>query len=198
MSRYFDYSDWDIEEVCNHIRERIFESKKTIPPKVMKHFVSIVYRTGESCYSYGCYGLYSYGRMPEFETREDAEKFLDKCAWITKLGDNFWVEDRESRSYDTKDGKTVLCHYEIRESDYEVYEDGGDYIEYTDEEKKQLSDILYIIEKARVCMSVYDHCCDQGSLGGGSFSEELKEELDKFEKDFSEDLPEGWFDSDDD
>lgn len=198
MGRYFDYSEWNIDELCNHIRERIFESKKPIPKKVMKHYICIVFRTGENCYTYPNYGVFAYGYIPEFKTRKEAEDYLAKHDWIERKGDNCWVEYNEVRYYDLKSGGSEQYHYEIRESDYEEYEDGENYIEYTEEEKNQLSEILYQIERGKVCMSVYDHCCDQGSFGGGSFSEELKEELEKFEKEYTEELPEGWFDSDED
>ena len=39
----------------------------------------------------------------------------------------------------------------------------------------------------RVYLDVYDHCCDQCSFGNGHFSNELKEELEKFEKNYNED-----------
>lgn len=198
MGRYFDYSDWDIEELCNHIRERIYESKKPIPGKVMKHYVSIVYKVGEGCYQYSGYGWFSYGNIPQFKTREEAEEYLDSIAWLTRTGDNSWIEEGRVRHYDTSDGKTERCHYEIRESDYEEYEDGEDHIEYTSDEKRYLSEILYNIEKARCCMDVYDHCCDQGSFGGGSFVKEFEEKISNFNKTYTEELPEDWFNRDDD
>lgn len=189
MGRYFDYSDWSLEELCNHIRDRIEESKKPIPPKVMKHSVSIVYRVGEGCYSYPTYGYFSYPHMPDFKNRHEAEDYLDKCGWIEKKGDNFWVDTCEKQTYKDKDGNDVYYHYEIRESDYEAYEDDEFHTEYSDEEKQKLSEALYMIEKARVYMSVYDYCCDNGCFGHGDFSDELKEELEKFEKNFTEELP---------
>lgn len=189
MASYFEYKDWDIEDLCDSIRERIHESKQPLPKKVMKHNVSIVFRIGEGSYQYPSRGWFSYDIMPNFITRQDAEKYLDNMGWIKKVKDNFWVEDNETRYYETKNGDSVPYHYEVRESDYENWEDDEYHTEYSEEEKKTLSEALYWIEKARVYMRTYDHCSDQGCFGHGGFSNEVKEELERFEKEYSEELP---------
>lgn len=194
---YFDYNYWEIERLCNQIRERIRDSKKVIPPIVKKHAISIIYRTSENSYRYPMYGPFAYNVRPEFTTREEAEKYIESFDYVTKVSDNFYIDGiRCGETYETKDGQVVDCHYEILEYDYEEYEDGEHYVLYSDEEKKMLSEALRKIEEATVYMSVFDHCTDQGSFGDGSFSEELKEELDKFNKEFTEELPEGYEDDD--
>lgn len=190
MGRYFDYSDWNIEELCDHIRERIDESKKPIPPKIMKHSVSILYKVGETCYMYPTYNFgYGYGDIPNFKTRQEAEDYISKCGWIEKKGDNFWIDSHSKETYKDKYGNEIRCHYEIKESDYEVYEDEEYHTEYSDEEKQKLSEALYMIEKARVYMRVYDYCCDHCHFGKGDFSNELNDELKVFESNFTEELP---------
>lgn len=191
--KYFDIHDWNMDELVNNIRERIVESKKDIPPKVVRHYIMIAYKCGESCYTYPNRGYFAYGVVPEFETREEAEEYLDHCSGITRIGENAWVEDGYDDTYELSDGSVERCHYMIRESDCEEYEDGEYHCEYSDEEKDKLSEALYIIEKARVYMKVYDHCCDEYSFGGGSFSDELKEELEKFEEEYTEELPEDYY-----
>ena len=189
MGSYFDYRDWDLQEICDSIREKIAESKKPIPPKVMKHDISIVYRISGVCCVYSTYHLCGYD-LPKFKTRQEAEDYLSKISWIKRTGENSWEEiPVREEPYIDENGNKINPHYEIRESDYEVYEDGEYYTLYSDEEKQKLSEALYMIEKARIYMQVYDHCCDQGSFGEGGFSDELKEEMDKFEKDFTEELP---------
>lgn len=190
MGRYFDYRDWDLDEICNSLRERIAEAKVPIPPKVPVHSVSIVYRTSaESCsYTHSLSYSYIYERH-NFTTREEAEEYIDKCAWIKKLGDNFWVDLDEKDTYIDKEGNKVLRHYEIHESDYEQYADGEWHTEYSDEEKKLLSETLFTIERARAYMRAYDHCCDQCSFGEGRYVQEVKEELEQFEKEYTEELP---------
>ena len=186
MGRYFDYREWDFEEICQNLRKRIYESKQPIPKKVMKHSVSILYRISKDCCTYPNTGWFSY--MPEFKTVEDAEKYLESIPGIDKDG-GLWINFQSGKvdTYEDKNGIEVPCHYEIRENDYEVYEDGNYYTEYSDEEKEKLSETLYNIEKMRVYLDVYDHCCDQYSFGNGHFSNELKEELEKFEKNYNED-----------
>lgn len=191
MGLYFEYRDWDIEDLCYSIRERLHKSKKPIPKKIWKHSVSIVYRTGENCYSYPNYGWYQLSNLPDFNTREEAEKYLDSLKWLVREGD-IWIDEHERHTYITKDEKTIPYHYEIRESDYETWEDGNYYIEYSEEEKKALSDALYWVEKARIYMGTYDHCSDQGSFGDGRFSDELKRELEKFESSYTEDYSEDY------
>lgn len=192
MSRYFDFREWDFDEICHNLRERIAESKKPIPPKVMVHSVCIVFRQSESSYTYTHSLSYSWGynsNYQNFKTREEAEKYIATCAWIEKLGDNFYIDIDEKRTYTDKNGKEVLYHYEIKESDYEQYADGNSYYEYSDEEKRLLSETLYNIEKARAYISAYDYCCDQCSFGEGRYEREVKEELKKFEKEYTEELP---------
>lgn len=186
MGRYFEYRDWDIEELCDSIRNRIADSKKIIPPIVKKQGVSIIFKTSENSYSYPHHFNYNYRENKSFETKEECLKCLDNTAWVEKIGDNMWIDIQEKRTYTDKDGNEIPYHYEIHEYEYEQYEDGEHYTLYSDEEKKMLSDALYHIEKARIYMQVYDHCSDQGSFGKGSFSDELKEELDKFEKNYNE------------
>lgn len=187
--RYFDISMWSLDELTDSIRERIRESKKKIPCKVKKHGISIVYIVGVNCYQYPNHGYFGCGMVPEFKSVGEAEMWLDGISWIDREGD-IWVEHGESHVYVDNDGNEVKCHYEIREYDYEEYEDGEEYTEYSEEEKKKLSEVLYLIEKAKVAMSVYDYCCDQWSFGHGGFSDELKEEYEKFEKGYSEDVRE--------
>ena len=192
MARWFDYSEWELDEVCNSIRERIRDSKHVLPPKVMRHYVSIMFRISESSYTNPSRIWFSYDQLPHFETRQDAEKYLDSMSWLEKTGVNSWVEEGETRYYDTKDGDSVPVHYEIHENDIEEFEDGEEHVEYSDEEKQKLSEILYLIEKAKVCLDVYDHCSDQWSFGHGQFSEELKERLERFETEFTEELPQDY------
>ena len=191
--RYFDIYDWKLDELVDNIRERIADSKRPIPPKVMRHCIMIVYKCGEDSYSYPNRGYFAYGVVPEFTTRQEAEEYLNHCTGITRVGDNSWVEDGYNETYEKKDGSVENCHYMIRESDYEEYEDGEHHTEYSEEEKRLLSEALYNIEKSRVYMTVYDHCCDQYSFGGGGFSDELKEELEKFEKEYTEELPDDYY-----
>lgn len=186
--RCFDISEWKLDELTDNIRERIVETKVEIPPKVIKHGVSVRYKTGENNYRYPNWGYFTYDMTKVFKTREDYEKYLDSISYIEKTGDNFWVEIGEKNTYKDSDGNEIPCHYEIHEYDYETYEDDNSYIEYSEDEKKCLSEILYLIEKAKVCMRVYDHCCDNWSFGNGGFSKELKTEIEKFEKEYTEDI----------
>ena len=190
--RYFDIYDWKLDELVDNIRERILESKKPLPKKVMRHLVIIVYRCGEGSYIFPNRGYFAHGVVPEFKTRQEAEDYLNQCDGIIKIGDGAWVEDGYNDTYTKSDGTVERCHYTIRESDYEEYEDGEHHTEYGEEEKKMLSEALYNIEKARVYMRVYDHCCDQYSFGDNRFSNELKRELEKFEKEYTEELPEDY------
>lgn len=190
MGRYFEYRDWEIEDICNNIRKRIMDSKKPIPLKVKKYGVSIIYRTSETSYQSGWNRLH----YVELEDKEQAIKFLDNCRWLVREGENMWVDDCEKHTYINKDGITIPYHFEIREYEYECYEDGNDYVEYSDEEKQMLRETLYNIEKARVYLSVYDHCSDQYSFGDGNFSNSSLSSLEKFEKEYSENLPIGYED----
>lgn len=185
MMRYFDIRDWDIEEMCDSLRERIAEAKKPLPKRVMKHSVSIILRTSPTSYQ----SPEPYFYRERFQTREEAEKFMDKTPWIERTGDNSWIElgSRNHKTYIDKEGNEVPYHYEINEYDYETWEDDEYHIEYSDSEKKMLSETLYQIEKARIYMDVYDHCCDQGSFGEGHFAQELNERLKKFEEEYNED-----------
>lgn len=178
MGRYFDYRDNDLEEICDSLRERINEFKKPIPPKKIKHQISILYKISDNSWRYP-YSLlsrrYSYdGKYQEFKSKEEAEKFLNSVGWIKRKGDNCWIEENPK-----DDG-----YYEINEYDTEVYEDEETHTEYSEEEKKCLSDALYSIEKARAYIKAYDYCCDQGIFGEGRFSEEVEEELEKFYKNY--------------
>ena len=191
MGRYFDYSDWTLDEICMDIRRRIAESKETIPPKVMRHYVSIVYRTEHNCYTYSHY-LY---KSTDFNSRKDAEDYLAKCGWIKKIDDNFWVDIAEKETYKDPDGNPVLKHYEIREYDCEEYEDGEHHIEYSEEEKKALSQTLLAIETARAYMRAYDYTSDECGFGEGRYAQEVKEEIDKMTKEYTEELPEDYYES---
>ena len=188
--RYIELREWDIDYICNDIRERIAESKKPIPPKIIKHYISIVYKTGENSYIYPSYGLFSYPHVPDFKSRQEAENFMNCISWLKRIGENSWEEIPVRDKYIDNNGNEINCHYMIRESDYEVYEDEESHTEYSDEEREKLSEALYIIEKAMSYIRAYDYCRDQYCFGNGGFVKELKEELDKFEKNFTEELPE--------
>lgn len=200
MARYFDYSDWELENLCNSIRERIAESKKPLPPKVMKHGISILKQVSDCTFACPMYGVLSYGIRPEFSTKSQAEKYMRNNGFI-EVSDNFWIEENnpdDIKFYTDKDGKETMSHYVIREYDYEVYTDGEYHTEYTEEEKAKLSEALYNIEKGLAYMRAYDHCCDQSSFGGDGFTRDVQEELERFEKTYTEELPEGYFEEDDD
>lgn len=186
MGRYFDFREWDLEEICYSLRKRIAESKKPIPPKVKRHLISIIYRTDVNCYTYS--NLKSLYSISDFKNRQEAIDFLNKFSWLTRTGDNSWEESSVRETYIDANGNEVKYHYEINEGDYEEYEDGESYFEYSNEEKEKLSEALHMIEKARVYINVYDHCCDQYSFGEGRFSDELKTELENFEKEYTENL----------
>lgn len=187
MGRYFDYSDWKIEEISDSIRERLSEAKTLLPKKVMKHFISIRYKTGESSYCCGGGDEWMWNHQ-EFKTREEAIDYIGKLGWIERIGDNMWINSYSHETYKNKDGYDVRCHYLIEEYDAEVYEDGEHHVEYTDEERGYLSDALYCIEKARVYMRVYDYASDKCGFGGGSYAEMTRKELEKFENEYSEEL----------
>ena len=198
MGRYFEYKDWEIESIANSIRERLEEARKPLPPKVMKHFITIHYKTGEGRYTYSSSDSWML-KHDEFLSREDAINFLNSKSWLTRIGDNAWVDDCRYETYETKDGKTERAHYEISESDCEQYADGEFHTEYCDEEIEYLSDALMCIEKARVYMKEYDSAEDNCSFGkGGSFKDRLKESLDKFENEYTESLPDDYYKDDDD
>lgn len=192
MGIYFDYSDWKIEELTNSIRERITEAKTPLPKKVMKHFICIRYRTGERCYSYGGGNEWIWNH-PEFKTREDAVKYIDKLGWVERIGDNMWVDSYSTDTYKDKDGNEVPCHYVIDEYDTEVYEDGDYHIVYTDEERKYLSEALHCIEKARAYMRAYDYASGKCGFGEGSYAETTSKELEKFENEYTEELPDDYY-----
>lgn len=187
MGNYFDYRDWKIEELVDSLRETIAESKKPIPPKVTKHFIYIRYKIGEGRYSWGPNNYWASDHY-EFKTREDAINFLNSKGWIERTGENMWIDKCYHNPYEDSNGNLVDSHYEIVECDNEVFEDGERHIEYTEEEKKLLSDALYQIEKARVYMRAYDNAMDNCSFGGGSFTECLKDELEKFENEYTESI----------
>lgn len=184
MGRYFDYNDWDIEYLCNHIRERINESKSVIPPKVKKQGIYITFKVGDNTFQST---QYFSGR--DFKSRKEAEDLLNKTQWIEKIGENSWKDEVENRTYATESGEEVPYHFEIVEYEYEQYEDGEDYIEYSEDEVKNLKEALYLIEKARVYMEAYDYCSDEYCFGKGGFTKELNEKLEKFEKEYTEELP---------
>lgn len=185
--RYFDIRDIDLEEICYNLRRRIKESKEPLPPKVMKHSVYIIYRYSESGYTFPNTGYFSYDIIPDFKTYEEAEGYLEKCGGIVK-DEGLWVDEHVTEYYEDSEGKMIRCHYEIKESDSEVYEDGEYHYEYSGEEKLKLSEALYYIERARVYIDVYDRCCDNCSFGNGEFSKILNEEIRKFNKEYNEDF----------
>lgn len=180
MGRCFEYRDYEIERMCEDLVRRLIDAKKPIPPKIKKHCVSIRFRTGEGCFSYPNYGWFSH--LPEFKSWDDAEKFLGKLPDMFRMKPNFWVEEGETRTYETKDGARVLYHYEIHEYDYEEYEDGEYHTEYTPEEIERMKETLKIIDKARVYMKAYDYACDECDFGGGSFDKVMDEHLTNYEE----------------
>ena len=192
MKYYHDISEWNIEELCNNIRERIAESKKPIPPKVKKHGVSIYQRTGEGCYR-GTY--HEFFHFYPIKSREHAERILNSCSWLEKIGDNMWIEiGGAPEYYECKDGTMKRNHYFIEEYDYEEYEDGKDHVEYSEGEIQALKDTLFNIEKGLAYMRAYDHAEDQGSFGGGAYVEYANDELEKFNEEYTEELPDGYYD----
>ena len=184
MGKYFDYSDWQLEEICDNIRERLEDTKVPIPPKVKKHGINIVYKIGEGCYNYPNYGYFSYDIIPKFKIRKEAEDYLNQFSWLKRIDENNWEEIPPKDTYTDKNGSIHNCTYQIREYDYEEYEDGETYYEYTEEEKKKLTETLYFIEKARAYLKAYDYACDEYDFGEGRYVHNLNKELDKFEKEF--------------
>lgn len=190
MGRYFDYSDWHLDELCEDLRKRISESKKPLPKKVRNRYVSIYYRIGEGSWMYPNTGWFAHGTKPDFKSVKEAEEYLDSLPRFKKIGDNSWVEGENVEYYTCQDGTCVPKHYEVKESYCMEYEDGEGHIEYSKSEQKMLRKALYEIEKARVYMDVYDHCCDQWSFGEGHFSKELTKRLKEFEENYTEDFVE--------
>lgn len=194
MGKYFDYRDWEIEELCNSLRVRIKEAQKPLPQKVVNHYVSIRQRIGDTCYTYPQYLYFPNQSSPK--TREEAEKFLNSCDWLEKAGENKWIELNETRYYDTKDGGSEKYHLEVHEYDLEEYEDGEYHVEYANSEIESMKAALYAIEKARVYMELYDDFVDNYSFGEGRFAKACDIANDKFTKTFTLDLPEGYEEDD--
>lgn len=194
MGRYFEYSDWKIEEITNSIRERIYDAKQPLPKKVMKHFIQIRYKIGSECCTWNSSNTWMW-EHDEFTNIDDAISFLNKKNWLKRIDDNMWVDCYNSQTYTDKDGNTIPYHYEIDEYDSEVYEDGEHHTEYTDDERNALSDALICIEKARKYLKAYDRAENNGSFGNGSFSEYVKDELQDFFDNFTEDLPDDYYDN---
>ena len=178
MARHFDYSDWSIDEVCDDLRRRIREARKPLPKKVMKHYVNLIYVTGVGCGLY-THSLYQHIQMSNPQTRKEYEDFLDNITWIERKSDNCWVEKGENQYYTDKSGNQVLYHYEIRESDHEVFEDDEFHYEYTEDEVNALIEALHTIRMGIGAMRAYDYCCDEGVFGKGSFITEYKENMDE-------------------
>lgn len=182
MGRYFEYRDCDIEDMCNSLIRKLIDAKihNPLPPKVKKHAVVIRFKTGECCFSFPSYGWMT--KLPEFKSYDDAERFLNRTTGLFKMGANFWVDEGETRSYPTSDGPKVLYHYEIQEYDYEGFEDGNYYTEYTPEEIKHMEETLAIIDKARVYMRAFDYAEDESTFGKGAYSKTLNEYLKNYEE----------------
>lgn len=191
MGRYFDYSDWKIEEITNSIRERIHDSKQPIPKKIIKHFIQIRYKIGDGCYSWSSNNWM--WEHDEFTNREEAITFLNKKSWIERTGENMWVDCCNNQTYTDKEGNVIPYHYEIEEYDSEIYEDGEYHTEYTDKEKNALSEALLCIEKARIYLKAFDRAENNASFGSDSFCEYLKEEFEDFFEHFTEELPEDYY-----
>ena len=156
MARHFDYSDWSIDEVCDDLRRRIREARKPLPKKVMKHYVNLIYVTGVGCGLY-THSLYQHIQMTNPQTRKEYEDFLNNITWIERKSDNCWVEKGENQYYTDKSGNHVLYHYEIRESDHEVFEDDEFHYEYTEDEVNALIEALHTIRMGIGAMRAYDY-----------------------------------------
>lgn len=178
MGMYFDFKDYEIEEMIQDLKNRIAETEKPLPKKVMRHNVCIVFRTDKDVYEYPRSGWFMH--VPDFETRKDAEKFLARVPGMIRLGDDYWVLDGERREYEVAYGHKVFYHYEIRESDYEQFEDGQHHYEYTPEEVIALKRTLTSMEDGLRAMRLYDKCCEDGRFGNGEFVEEMRKTTDFF------------------
>jgi hypothetical protein len=188
--RYFDLPEWRFDEIIETLKRDIKKSEQTIPDMVKKHFINIVFKTGENCYQFSHY-IYNLCDLKELETRKEAEDLLNSLEWLERTGDNMWVDKNHGdETYTTSDGEVIPMHYEIRESDCMVYADGNWYVRYSQEEKDKLKETLYMLEKARIYLDVYDHCHDQSSFGEGRFSDELKKRLEEFEDNYEINLDE--------
>ena len=188
-----EYKDWVIEEIANSIREQLEEARKPLPKKITKHFITIRNIVGEGRYIYNCANEWMW-MHDDFTTVDEAVDFINRKEWLERIGENMWVDTMCYDTYIDKDGNTIPNHYEIHEYDAEVYEDGECHTEYTEDEIKDLSEALYHIEKARVYMRNYDNAYSHWCFGNGCFHNKLSEELDKFEKEYTENLPEDYYD----
>lgn len=188
VMKYFDFSEWTLDEIIESLRRRIYEASQPIPNKVMKHSVSIIYRLSESSYTYPNYGCLSFRNLPKFADFNEAAKYLNSLEFLERDGENFWIEVGETDTYKDEDGRDIFRHYEINEYDYEEYEDGLQHTEYTEKEREKLSETLYMLEKLKVYLKVYDDCCDNYDFGNGTYAEEIEDAINKFENEYVEDL----------
>lgn len=180
MGRCYDISSMELDRMCNDIIRRLIESKEPIPPKVKKHAVAIRFKVGENCFSFPNYGWFAH--LPEFKNVGEAERFLSRIPDMMKIGDNFWVEGYEKRTYKTSNDERIQYHYEIHEYDYEEFEDGEYHTEYTEEEIEKLKETLVIINKARTYMRAYDYAEDDSVFGNGQYVRLLDEKFKYYEE----------------
>ncbi len=178
---HFDYQQYRINDIADSIERVIETHAKPKPPTVIRKWVSLKIRTGESSYSHN----YSYlsQRLYRCESLKEAQAILKTEPHLYMRNGRFFSH---YDMWNDKKGNTHPYEYILTEQESEEYEEGHEedcnyYYDFTPETIQEFRNGIQVLHKASIYAQRIDWLLS-GDDGEDSFHKRLKEELEHFEK----------------
>lgn len=195
---HFNYNQYLLREIAQKIEEDIARALKPKPEKVHENYWTIEEKDSlVSCRSFGGYMtfdsyaeaesyLLSFGNIRPAEPEYASGRFFNVDDVI------FQSDKRFMRG--TKEGEQIPVLYAIHHAEYDRYPDDADVLELTDETINSLKEAYRQLRIAEIYADRVDWLISDDD-DEDSYKERLKEELEKFKKEFQN---KDWVDLDDD
>ena len=167
---HFDYAQYRINDIIDSIEREIERATCERPPLIKKRCVSVYEITGE--HSFRCCFEY------HFHTFDEAVEYFTSCKKHYKIIDLCEKHNTQFLKVEIKGKNREL---EIRGFEYEEYENGGYYPDYSEETLCEFKNAIYYLKKAQIYAQRIDWLIS-GDDGEKSFHVRLKEELDELKQ----------------
>lgn len=184
---HFDYQQWRLTEIAQTIEEDIARALKPKPARVHNDYWTIYEKDSPGSF-------HPFMRYRTFNTYEEAEKFLlsygkvrsaePEYASYRFFGKNDVIfQSNVEFMVGTKDDEKIPVLYAIHHAEYDSYPDDADVLELEEQTIETMKEAYRQVCLARIYADLVDWMMS-GDDGEDTLQERLKEELEKFDKEF--------------